>query len=136
MEPLSRRRRLRNARVLANLVLMPLIAPESAILLVYMLSSGMVILLGLPLYFRKVPPNRFYGFRTGRTLADSDTWFLVNRVTGGWMVLTGAVTVGVATWVQRAEYNVSMAASINFAVFSLGMALMLLHSLRTLWRVK
>ncbi len=136
MEPLSRWRRLRNARVLANLVLMPLIAPESAILLVYVLSSGLVILLGLPLYFRKVPPNRFYGFRTGRTLADPRVWYLVNRVAGGWMVLTGAVTAGVATWVQRAGYNVSTAAVINLSVFSAGMVLMLLHSLLTLWRVK
>jgi uncharacterized membrane protein len=115
---------------------MPLIAPESTILLVYMLSSGIIILLGLPLYFRMVPPNRFYGFRTGRTLGDPSVWYAVNRITGGGMVITGAVTAGVATWVQRAGYNVSTAAMINLAVFTAGMALMLYYSLRTLWRAK
>ncbi|MDZ4658954.1 MAG: SdpI family protein [Bythopirellula sp.] len=115
---------------------MPLIAPESVILLVYMLASGLLILLGLPLYFRKVPPNRFYGFRTGRTLADPEVWYAVNRVTGGWMVLTGAVTAGVATWAQRVGFNAPTAASINLATFVLGMALMMIQSLRTLWRMK
>lgn len=115
---------------------MPLIAPESAILLVYMLASGVLILFGLPLYFRKVPPNRFYGFRTGRTLADANVWYAVNRVTGGWMVVTGALTAGMATWAERGSYNPPTAAGLNLAVFLIGMALMLIHSLRTLWRMK
>lgn len=127
---------MRFVRVLANLVQMPLIAPESLILLVYMLASGVLILLGLPLYFRKVPPNRFYGFRTRRTLADSEVWDAVNRVTGGWMVLTGAVTAGVATWAQRAGFNAPTAAGLNLTTFVGGMAIMLIHSLRTLWGTK
>ncbi len=133
---LSREQRLRNAGVLANLVQMPLIAPESMILLVYMLASGVLILLGLPLYFRKVSPNRFYGFRTGRSLADPKVWYAVNRVTGGWMVLTGAVTAGVATWAQRSGYNAPAAAGLNLTTFVGGMTIMLIHSLRTLWRMK
>jgi uncharacterized membrane protein len=115
---------------------MPPIAPESVILLVYMVTSGVMVLLGLPLYFRKVPPNRFYGFRTGRTLADPELWYSVNRVSGGWMVITGAATAAVATWVERNGYPVDPAAIINLCVFSTGMAFMLIHSLRTLWRTK
>jgi uncharacterized membrane protein len=115
---------------------MPLLAPESVILLVYMLASGVLILCGLPLYFRKVPPNRFYGFRTGRTLADPNSWYAVNRVTGGWMVLTGAVTAGIATWAQRSGCNAPTAAGINLTSFLIGMVFMLVHSLRTLWRTK
>ena len=115
---------------------MPAIAPESVILLVYMAASGVMVLLGLPLYFRKIPPNRFYGFRTGRTLADPEVWYAVNRVTGGWMAIIGAATAAVATWVERNGYPVDRAAIIDLCVFSTGMAIMLIHSLRTLWRMK
>jgi uncharacterized membrane protein len=115
---------------------MPLIAPESAILLVYMLASGVLVLLGLPLYFRKIPPNRFYGFRTERTLNNPEVWYPVNRVTGGWMVVTGAITAAVATWVQRSGYSVPTAALINLATFTIGILLMLMHSIYTLWRAK
>ncbi len=115
---------------------MPLIAPESLVLLTYMLAGGALVLIGLPLYFRKIPPNRFYGFRTGRTLADPQVWYPVNRVTGGWMVITGAATAGAATWAQRAGYNVSIAAMINLITFSIGMVLMLIHSIVTLWNIK
>ena len=115
---------------------MPPIAPESIILLVYMLASGIVVLLGLPLYFRKIPPNRFYGFRTGRTLACPHVWYTVNRVTGGWMVLTGAATAAAASWVERNGFRVDKAAMIDLGVFATGMAIMLIHSLRTLWRMK
>ncbi len=115
---------------------MPPIVPESVILLAYMATSGIVVLLGIPLYFRKVPPNRFYGFRTGRTLSDPQVWYEVNRVTGGWMVITGAATAAVATWAERNGYRVDKAATIDLCVFSIGMAIMLIHSLRTLWRMK
>jgi uncharacterized membrane protein len=115
---------------------MPSIAPESLVLLTYMLVGGALVLLGLPLYSRKIPPNRFYGFRTARTLADPHVWYPVNRVTGGWMVVTGAVTAGVATWVQRAGYNVPFAAMVNLITFSVGMLFMLIHSIVTLWNIK
>lgn len=38
-----------------------------------------------------VPPNRVYGVRTRRTLADAGRWYAVNRV-GGWCLL--AVSLG------------------------------------------
>lgn len=114
---------------------MPLVDPETVILLVYMVASGALVLLGLPLYFRKVPPNRFYGFRTDRTLAEPKVWYAVNRVSGAGMLLTGAIMAGVATWAQRSGYEVPTAAGINLVSFVLGMTLTLIQSLRTLWRV-
>jgi hypothetical protein len=114
---------------------MPLVAPETVILLVYMVAGGALVLLGLPLYFRKIPPNRFYGFRTERTLLNPDVWYAVNRVTGGWLVITGAIAAGVATWAQRSGYDAPTAAGIDLISFVMGMGLMLVHSLRTLWRL-
>jgi uncharacterized membrane protein len=115
---------------------MPLIAPESLVCLVYVIVACVVGFLGLPLYFGKIPPNRFYGFRTERTLADPKVWYPVNRVAGGWMAVTGALTAAVATWVQRNGWKLESAAVANLIVFSAGMFLMLIHSLRTLWRIK
>lgn len=115
---------------------MPPLAPETFISLLYTAAGGLLILLGAPLYLRWVPPNRFYGFRTKRTLADSTIWYAVNRVTGGWLVVTGALSVGVASAAERLNFSLSAAAIINCTVIVVGMALMLTHGLRTLWRMK
>jgi hypothetical protein len=37
-----------------------------------------------------VPPNRVYGVRTRRTLADAGRWYAVNRV-GGWCLLAASL---------------------------------------------
>jgi uncharacterized membrane protein len=115
---------------------MPPVAPEIVLQLVYFTVGTLLVLLGLPLYFRRVPPNRFYGFRTGRTLADPAAWYAVNRVAGGWLVVTGAATAGVATAVEWLKLSIPAAAGINCAVFLVGMSLMLIQSIRTLWRMK
>ena len=91
-------------------------------------------MLGLPLYFGKVPPNRLYGFRTRSTLENPQKWFAVNRVTGGWMVLVGTAMAGVATWVARLGFSVNRAATIDLLVFAVGIVLMLVHSTLVLWR--
>jgi uncharacterized membrane protein len=115
---------------------MPTVAPETSISLIYIAAGGLFVLLGMPLYLRWVPPNRFYGFRTARTLVDPSVWYAVNRVSGGWLTILGAVTAGVATAVERLNLSLSAAATINCVVVVTGMALILVHSLRTLWRVK
>jgi uncharacterized membrane protein len=115
---------------------MPPLTPETFVSLIYTAAGGLLILLGLPLYLRWIPPNRFYGFRTERTLEDPGLWYPVNRVTGGWLTMTGALTAGIASLVERIDFALPAAASINCAIVVVGMILMLAHSLRTLWRVK
>lgn len=113
---------------------MPQIDPVTAILFVYLLAGGLLVVLGLPLYFGKVPPNQVYGFRTRATLENPQKWFAVNRVCGGWMVLVGTAVAGVATWVARLGYGVSKSALIDLSVFAGGIVLMLVHSTLVLWR--
>jgi hypothetical protein len=48
-----------------------------------------VSLVGLPMALDKVPPNRFYGFRTPRTIADERVWYPANRVAGKALVVAG-----------------------------------------------
>ena len=55
----------------------------------YLLIAG----LSLPLILQKVPPNRFYGFRSKRTLGDEEVWYRVNRLGGGFLVLSSLGTL-------------------------------------------
>lgn len=44
----------------------------------------------MPLALGVIPPNRVYGVRTRRTLADAGRWYAVNRV-GGWCLLAASL---------------------------------------------
>ena len=53
---------------------------------------ALMIALGIPLIFRFVPPNLFYGQRTLRTLkGPEEHWYRQNVITGVAMVLIGVV---------------------------------------------
>jgi len=49
---------------------------------VLMISGPLLLLLALPLWGRRVPPNRFYGVRTRTTLSDPAAWYEVNARSG------------------------------------------------------
>ncbi|MCB9681081.1 MAG: SdpI family protein [Alphaproteobacteria bacterium] len=61
-----------------------------------MIASAALVLLGPPLWLEKVPPNRFYGFRTPRTVSDPRTWYPVNRVAGRDLTLAGIASLALA----------------------------------------
>ena len=57
------------------------------------LTLGLLIAgLGIPLWLRRVPPNRLYGVRTAGTLADESLWYAVNAAAGRAMVGVGVAT--------------------------------------------
>lgn len=58
-----------------------------------LMMSSVLALLALPLIFKWVPPNRIYGFRTIRTLADTDVWYRANRYCGWAILLASAVSI-------------------------------------------
>ena len=49
---------------------------------ILLISGPLLVLLALPLWGRRVPPNRFYGVRTRRTLSDEAVWYDVNARSG------------------------------------------------------
>lgn len=53
----------------------------------------LLLLVSVPLWLEKIPPNRFYGFRTPRTVADDRVWYPANRAMGRDMSLAGLVMV-------------------------------------------
>jgi uncharacterized membrane protein len=40
------------------------------------------IALSILLIQERVPPNSFYGFRTGKSLSDPKIWYAINRISG------------------------------------------------------
>lgn len=52
----------------------------------FFVPSVISCVLAIPLILGLIPPNRWYGFRTARTLPDERVWYRVNTV-GGWAFL-------------------------------------------------
>lgn len=57
-----------------------------------LLSCAVTALLSVPLILRKIPPNRFYGFRTRATLSGPDVWYPVNAFSGWALLVASAVS--------------------------------------------
>lgn len=49
--------------------------------------------LGIPLLLGRIPPNSWYGCRTEKTLSSDEIWYPVNRVTGRYMIVSGAAVI-------------------------------------------
>ena len=77
---------------------------------------------GLPLKHDKVPPNRFYGFRTRKTLSDEKIWYAVNRVTGSDMISVGIIMTGISLVLlalrDRLPPEAAMAILLTVTIFS------------------
>ncbi len=56
---------------------------------------ALFFILGLPLVLAWVPPNRWYGFRTARSLGSPAVWYPVNR-TAGFSLMAAGVLAGLA----------------------------------------
>jgi|SRR5262245_18957536 len=49
------------------------------------------IIIGIPFILETIPPNRWSGFRVGKTLSDERIWYAANRVMGYDLVIAGTV---------------------------------------------
>lgn len=59
------------------------------------ITGPLLVLLAIPLWLRRVPPNRFYGVRTRTTFSDEALWYEINARSGRDLALAGALfTVG------------------------------------------
>jgi hypothetical protein len=62
-----------------------------ATLVTFEATALLFIGLGIPLWRRKVRPNRLYGYRTPSTLKDERVWYEVNAAAGADMIGVGAM---------------------------------------------
>ncbi len=62
------------------------------VLLAYILP-GLAVVLGLPMALGLIPPNRWYGFRTRKTLSSPAIWYPANRYSGWALTIAGAIAI-------------------------------------------
>jgi len=62
------------------------------------ISSGFAVIfigLGLPLYFKKVKRNYFYGYRVSHyAMLDEEIWYEVNHLGGKHLIVMGSLLAG------------------------------------------
>lgn len=63
----------------------------------YRFTSVIFIALAIPLILRRIPPNRWYGFRTRKTRSNDRIWYEANRI-AGWDLLWAGVAVFVLSF--------------------------------------
>ncbi len=56
----------------------------------FIIPSLAFIVIAVPLIFKAVPRNGFYGFRTPSTMKDDETWYRANRV-GGMLIMIASL---------------------------------------------
>jgi len=56
----------------------------------FLIAGAMFILISIPLWVGKIPPNRLYGIRIPKAFELSELWYKVNTLGGGIMILYGA----------------------------------------------
>jgi uncharacterized membrane protein len=66
---------------------------DANLVLVAYVLPGMALVFGLPMALELVPPNRFYGFRTRKTLSSPDVWYPANRVAGWSLGIAGSAAI-------------------------------------------
>src|SRR5215469_5031643 len=61
----------------------------------FIAMPGLLLVTGVPLALRLVPPNRFYGYRTPTSFASLDAWYQLNWATG-WAMIAAGIAGGIA----------------------------------------
>ena len=71
---------------------------NETVLLVASLGLGVLfIALAIPLIWRKVPPNHYYGLRVPATLADERVWYEANARAGRELLVLGVLVIALGT---------------------------------------
>jgi uncharacterized membrane protein len=79
-----------------------------------LMVCAVVFLLCLPLVLKLVPPNRFYGFRTRRTISTPDIWYRANIFSGYALMIAVAVTALIVSCVP--DFSAETSAAIFVAL--------------------
>jgi parallel beta-helix repeat protein len=105
-------------------------------LLALFVSTGLLlVVLSIPMVLRRVPPNRWYGFRVQATLEDEDIWYSANAYAGKgiFWVGVGNVVVAVALFLFPVS-NINVYASAVGGFVTVGLAVTMFLSFRHLRR--
>ena len=59
--------------------------------LVFFFIPALTFVLGIPLALKRIPPNRYYGFRTPKAFSSGEAWYAINYALGLALMVAGAV---------------------------------------------
>ena len=60
---------------------------------IYLFEGLLLMLLARPMIKRRIGPNRWYGFRTPKTLSSPNIWYPANEFSGRRLFSTGLIVV-------------------------------------------
>jgi uncharacterized membrane protein len=100
--------------------------------IVILLGAGIMGGLAIPLWHGKIAPNKTYGVRTKRTLADPELWYRANAVVGRnlaiFSIVLACITVAFHFTLARTHFVLS--ANLLAAVLLIGIAAITIHGIR------
>ena len=96
----------------------------------------LMIAVGLPLWAHRIRPNLWYGFRTPATLRDERIWYPVNQETGGWLIVTGLVTLPVVIATFALGLPVPQLPLVNLVPFVTGLFVMVVRGFLRIHRLQ
>lgn len=105
--------------------------------LIFFETVGLLLLLvAIPLLLKKVPPNRWYGFRVSATLKDPALWYQANVYIAKYISGIGVILMAVAFLFYFLEIGgVLMCSLLGIGVWS-GVILMAIQGFRFLRKAK
>lgn len=76
---------------------------RSLLLSIGLAAGILIVVLALPLFFRKVRPNRVYGLPAALRFESNTKWYRANRSLGLALIIAGLVTIAVTgiIWVAK-----------------------------------
>jgi uncharacterized membrane protein len=104
-------------------------AGQIVLLTTYVFTSAVLVGSGIPLYRRKVGPNKLFGLRTKLTMSDDEIWFAANQVAGRWLIITGIGTAVSAVAGVLAGMNETESATLVTGGMLTGISLCVIASL-------
>jgi hypothetical protein len=84
----------------------------SLLLPMFLVLGLLLIIIAIPLYLEKIPPNNLYGFRVRKTLGNPKIWYAVNKYSSVWFMAAGLV-------LMLAALGLALAPGLSVDVYSL-----------------
>ena len=82
------------------------------------------VLISLPLMLKLVPPNRWYGFRTRKTLSNAEVWYEANYKGGVGLIVASVIALaGRAVFMESFERGTGAVLSMFFLMGCMVVAL-------------
>jgi len=76
----------------------------------FIIPSLIILILSIPLILNLIPPQKWIGIRTPKTLSDETNWYRANRFAGWALLVSSVFYIGVA-----ATFPCAVPCGINFA---------------------